>query len=888
MADIVIKRGDTAPSIERTLSVAGDLAGAAVRFKVRDRRGTTVIDRACVIVNAGAKTIRHDWAAADTLTAGYYEAEFEIAYANGTVATDPPGRYLTMEILEDIPSAGAEVDVHEVTLAPASAEIAKGGAQSFVGTPLDIGGNPIPGVPVGYATEDGDIAAIDPVTGLAAGSAENTGQVGIVATAGGKAARSVLTVRSPVMRVEVTPADPSLMVGSSLQMVATAYDALVGGNVIAGLPVVWSLSNALATIDQAGLLTAVQAGEVGVIATIDGVTGETVATIANPATLTLDWDSRASTKRMTADVLANPMAQGPMDIMIHRLQTQCWKGDGMWAITHMLGTDNIHNTGNGATIIATGQPGPHHLEMHTETESTIAEGGDYESLVRRAYDVTGLADAYPRKLWANIYLKAPADYLASVGKTFRVIVSDGPLNRFTLAEAVVTAECTLTADWQRFQTPSFDYASVVNHAALEINVVWPAGLIETNRVQIAVGRFVGGNLPASPLDRESRVSFHDTKGLYVGFMGSNQAKWSDDFNNAAWIKDGVTVTAAVANAPDFADTGSTMSDLAFAAGGTIRQENIDFTDYYDILTTPDDVWAHIYSPNAGPLLAVDLISGTTGTVYSANLVRDVQGFHRARIAVKSANAAEGCLNTWTLRYRIQDGSAATLRAVRAAVEREKFVEPREVGWYGCQVPPLTQGARRISGINEPLIMRAAELMTRQQGTFMFRGEAPWNPWKLLPAAFDKRFYYSGPQASSLRAFDAKFFGAPSGDGCAMSISMFSAEGDYVGDSSYIRLQIPDATMFPEYTQFTIAARWGAVEPRKFDTWWLNGVKRTDGLEHKPASGTGDSVWEFDGSVYVANDCDKTLCFAGWQDKLVTSKEALTDAQIEAKLASWAA
>jgi hypothetical protein len=106
MADVFfIKRGDTSPSlIYALLPVSVDLTGATVRFNMRARSGTVVVNRqAAVIVTAsGTPTVRYDWQSADVASAGFYEAEFEVTYTGGAIETFPNDSFIGVSIGGDI------------------------------------------------------------------------------------------------------------------------------------------------------------------------------------------------------------------------------------------------------------------------------------------------------------------------------------------------------------------------------------------------------------------------------------------------------------------------------------------------------------------------------------------------------------------------------------------------------------------------------------------------------------------------------------------------------------------------------------------------------------------------------------------------------------------
>ncbi|HVB32087.1 MAG TPA: Ig-like domain-containing protein [Gemmatimonadaceae bacterium] len=76
----------------------------------------------------------------------------------------------------------------------------------------------------------------------------------------------------PVSSVVLAPASPTVAVGQTVQLTATALDA--HGGAIAGLHVTWGSSDpAVATVDQHGLVMGIAGGNSKISATISGATG---------------------------------------------------------------------------------------------------------------------------------------------------------------------------------------------------------------------------------------------------------------------------------------------------------------------------------------------------------------------------------------------------------------------------------------------------------------------------------------------------------------------------------------------------------------------------------------------------------------------------------------
>ena len=99
-----IKRGDTSPAIQFALAPASvNLVLADVQFQMRPRGGgDTVIDAPALVVSETPPVVGYAWQAADTETAGWYEAEFRVTYFDGTVETFPNAAFINVFINGDV------------------------------------------------------------------------------------------------------------------------------------------------------------------------------------------------------------------------------------------------------------------------------------------------------------------------------------------------------------------------------------------------------------------------------------------------------------------------------------------------------------------------------------------------------------------------------------------------------------------------------------------------------------------------------------------------------------------------------------------------------------------------------------------------------------------
>lgn len=103
---LTLKRGDTSPALAYALQPTTiNLTSATVVFNMRNKStGTVKINRgaATVVTATGSPTLGYLWLAADTDTAGVYEGEFEVTYADTTKQTFPADGFITIVVTPDI------------------------------------------------------------------------------------------------------------------------------------------------------------------------------------------------------------------------------------------------------------------------------------------------------------------------------------------------------------------------------------------------------------------------------------------------------------------------------------------------------------------------------------------------------------------------------------------------------------------------------------------------------------------------------------------------------------------------------------------------------------------------------------------------------------------
>ena len=171
-----------------------------------------------------------------------------------------------------------------VTVSPATAQLAALGATvQFSVEVRDQNGQVMAGATVAWASDNAPVATVD---GSGLVTAVGNGMATITATAGTVSGTATVMVAQEVSAVTVSPAADTLVAGDTLRLAVEAMDAT--GHPVAGAEFSWASSDPLvAVVDDAGIVTGVEAGEVEVTATAAGVTGRADLTVVAPAPTTI-------------------------------------------------------------------------------------------------------------------------------------------------------------------------------------------------------------------------------------------------------------------------------------------------------------------------------------------------------------------------------------------------------------------------------------------------------------------------------------------------------------------------------------------------------------------------------------------------------------------------
>ncbi len=171
-----------------------------------------------------------------------------------------------------------------VTVTPATAELAALGETVQLRAEVrDQNGQAMAGAAVAWSSSAASVAAVD-AAGLV--TAAGNGMAMITATTGTASGSAAVTVEQVVSAVRVSAPADTVVEGDTLRLAAEAADA--NGHPVPGAEFSWvSGDTAVATVDSAGLVTGVGAGEVEITATSAGVAGVAAFTVVAPVPATV-------------------------------------------------------------------------------------------------------------------------------------------------------------------------------------------------------------------------------------------------------------------------------------------------------------------------------------------------------------------------------------------------------------------------------------------------------------------------------------------------------------------------------------------------------------------------------------------------------------------------
>ncbi|MCU0636853.1 MAG: Ig-like domain-containing protein, partial [Gemmatimonadaceae bacterium] len=168
------------------------------------------------------------------------------------------------------------VPVASVQVAPATASLALGAGTQLTASARAANGTELTGRTITWTSGAPSIATVSS-TGFVVGA--SAGVAVVIATVDGVSGAATITVRRPeVATVAVSPENPSIQTGATLQLFAAARDA--GGTTLLDRPATWSSADdTVAFVSSTGLVIGVRPGSAVITAIVEGVRGTTLVTV---------------------------------------------------------------------------------------------------------------------------------------------------------------------------------------------------------------------------------------------------------------------------------------------------------------------------------------------------------------------------------------------------------------------------------------------------------------------------------------------------------------------------------------------------------------------------------------------------------------------------------
>jgi uncharacterized protein YjdB len=243
-----------------------------------------------------------------------------------------------------------------IAVTPQSPTIGVGGSQQLTATGTYTDGSSAP-VTAAWSSSDAGVVTVTS-GGLANGAA--AGMATVTASYQSKTAETVITVSAAaptVSSIAVTPATPSVGLGGTVQMTATAtysdssqIDVTDQATWTTGIGSVATVSNAAGT---RGLVSAVGAGSTSVNAAFGGKTGNTLVTVKSVASVVITGAPATLPKGATAQLTATANFSGGGSADVTASATWASNAAGTISVTSPGGLAKAEAATGGATITAT-------------------------------------------------------------------------------------------------------------------------------------------------------------------------------------------------------------------------------------------------------------------------------------------------------------------------------------------------------------------------------------------------------------------------------------------------------------------------------------------------------------------------------------------------------
>lgn len=168
-------------------------------------------------------------------------------------------------------------EIASIEVSPPSSSVAIGAQLPLTAVARDGDGKIVSDASIVWSVQDASVASVS-ASGVVTGVALGTTQ--IAASANGKSGLAAITVqKTPVANVIVRPNHVDAVPGMHTQLTAVAYDA--ANDILSGRTIIWATSNSgVATVDNAGNVTAVAPGTATITGTAEGKSDAATITVA--------------------------------------------------------------------------------------------------------------------------------------------------------------------------------------------------------------------------------------------------------------------------------------------------------------------------------------------------------------------------------------------------------------------------------------------------------------------------------------------------------------------------------------------------------------------------------------------------------------------------------
>lgn len=296
-----------------------------------------------------------------------------------------------------------------LTVTPSSHTLASIGATvQLSATVRDQNNNPMTGQTVSWTSSN---TAVATVSGNGLVTAVSNGTTQITARSGNASGTSNITVAEPVpTRIAVTPSSHTLEeIGETVQLRATVRDQR--NNVMSGQTITWSSGDeAVATVSEAGLVTAVSNGMAEITARSGSLSANAAVTVAGPVATSITIEPSAHTIESIGDTLQ--LAAVVLDQRENAMMDV--------TVTWSSGDEAV------ATVDENG--------LVTAVDNGMAE------ITAQAGDAMGTAAITVSQVPANISIEVDAEdtTLTEIGQTLQLMVSVSDANDEPISEPSVT------------------------------------------------------------------------------------------------------------------------------------------------------------------------------------------------------------------------------------------------------------------------------------------------------------------------------------------------------------------------------------------------------------------------------------------------------------------